>query len=52
MIEKKICLQKSICQRFAPSKDFTINPPKLRQIAPNKTNNGPGNFRISFILSD
>ena len=44
IIEKKNCLQKSICQRFAPSKDLTINPPKLKQMAPIKTSSDPGNF--------
>ena len=44
IIEKKNCLQKSICQRLAPSKDLTINPPKLKQTAPRKTSNGPGSF--------
>jgi len=43
-------LQKRICQRVAPSKDFTISPPKLRLHAPKKTNKGPGNFEIKFIL--
>jgi hypothetical protein len=33
----------------APSKDLTIRPPKLKQKAPKKTNNGPGSFEIKFI---
>ena len=41
-IEKKNCLQKRICHKFAPSKDFTIIPPKLKHIAPNKTKIVPG----------
>ena len=48
-ITKNNCLQKRICHRVAPSKDFTINPPKLKQNAPKKTNKGPGNFEIKFI---
>ena len=42
-------LQNKICHRVAPSKDLTINPPKLRLRAPRKINNGPGNFVIIFI---
>ena len=42
IIEKKICLQKRICHKFAPSKDFTIIPPKLKHNAPRKINNAPG----------
>ena len=42
MIEKKVCLQKRICHKFAPSKDFTIIPPKLRHNAPNRTKTVPG----------
>ena len=52
VIEKKICLQNSICQRFAPSKDFTIIPPKLSVIAPKKTRKEPGNLEIIFMLFD
>ena len=51
-MKKKICLQNSICQRFAPSKDLTIIPPKLSVIAPKKTNKDPGNLDIIFILFD
>ena len=50
MIAKKICLQKRICHRLAPSKDLTIKPPKLKQKAPKKTSNGPGAFLINFII--
>ena len=46
---KKNCRQNKICQRVAPSNDFTIKPPKLKQTAPKKTKNGPGNFKIKFI---
>ena len=42
-------LQNKICHRVAPSKDLTINPPKLKLRAPRKINNGPGNFVIIFI---
>ena len=49
MIEKKNCLQKRICQRLAPSKDFTIGPPKLKQIAPKKISKGPGIFFKKII---
>ena len=49
MIAKNICLQKRICHRLAPSKDFTIKPPKLKQKAPKKTNNGPGIILNNFI---
>ena len=49
VIEKNKDLQNKICQRVAPSKDLTINPPKLRLTAPKKINNGPGNFVIIFI---
>ena len=48
-ITKKNCLQNNICQRLAPSKDFTIKPPKLKQNAPKKTNKGPGSLEIKFI---
>ena len=41
-IEKKVCLQNSICHKFAPSKDFTITPPKLKHRAPSKTKIAPG----------
>ena len=46
---KKNCLQNNICHKEAPSKDLTIKPPKLKQNAPKKTNNGPGNFEIKLI---
>ena len=49
VIIKKTCLQNSICHKVDPSNDFTIKPPKLRQNAPRKINNGPGNFEIKFI---
>ena len=42
IIEKNACLQKRICHRLAPSKDFTIMPPKLRHNAPIRTKTGPG----------
>ena len=42
IIEKKVCLQKRICHRLAPSKDFTIIPPKLNHKAPNKIKIVPG----------
>ena len=47
--EKNKDLQNKICHRVAPSKDLTINPPKLKLNAPKKINNGPGNFVIIFI---
>ena len=47
--EKNKDLQNKICHKVAPSKDLTINPPKLRLKAPKKINNGPGNFVIIFI---
>ena len=47
--EKNNDLQNKICHRVAPSKDFIINPPKLKHKAPKKINNGPGNFVIIFI---
>ena len=46
---KKIDLQNKICHNVAPSKDFTINPPKLKLNAPKKINNGPGKFLIKVI---
>ena len=49
-IEKNTDLQNKICQRFAPSNDLTINPPKLKVHAPKKTKNGPGIFFKKFIL--
>ena len=49
-MEKKNCLQKRICHKFAPSKDFTISPPKLKHKAPKKINNGPGKFLTMFIM--
>ena len=47
--EKNKDLQNKICQRVAPKKDLTINPPKLRLNAPKKINNGPGNLVTIFI---
>ena len=47
--EKNKDLQNNICHKVAPSKDFTINPPKLKQHAPRNTNKGPGIFVIMFI---
>ena len=44
IIEKKICLQKRICHKLAPSNDFTIIPPKLKQTAPKITKIDPGIF--------
>ena len=41
---KKNCRQKSICHSVAPSKDFTIIPPKLKHKAPNKISIEPGNL--------
>ena len=46
---KKTDLQNRICHNVAPSKDFTINPPKLKLNAPKKINNGPGKFLIKVI---
>ena len=43
-------LQNKICHNVAPSKDFTISPPKLKLKAPKKINNGPGKFRTIFIV--
>ena len=43
-------LQNRICQRVAPSNDFTISPPKLRLHAPKNTSKGPGNLFIKFII--
>ena len=34
--EKKTDLQNKICHKVAPSKDLTINPPKLKLTAPKK----------------
>ena len=48
--EKNKDLQNKICHNVAPSKDFTINPPKLKHKAPKNINNGPGKFLIKFIL--
>ena len=46
---KKTDLQNNICHKVEPSKDFTINPPKLKLTAPKKTKSGPGRFLIKFI---
>ena len=51
-IEKNTDRQNKICQRFAPSNDLTINPPKLKVHAPKKTKNGPGILFKKFILFD
>ena len=48
--EKNKDLQNKICHNVAPSKDFTINPPKLKLKAPKNINKGPGKFLIIFIL--
>ena len=48
-MEKKNDRQNNICHKVAPSKDLTISPPKLKLIAPKKTNKGPGKFLIKFI---
>ena len=42
-------LQNKICHKVAPSKDFTISPPKLKLQAPRNTNKGPGSLVIMFI---
>ena len=47
--EKNKDLQNNICHRVAPSKDFTISPPKLKLQAPRNTNKGPGSLLIMFI---
>ena len=47
--EKNKDPQNNICHKVAPSKDFTINPPKLKLQAPRNTNKGPGSFMIMFI---
>ena len=47
--KKKTDLQNKICHKVAPSKDLTINPPKLRLQAPRNTSKGPGRFLIKFI---
>ena len=49
--EKKICHQKRICHRLAPSKDFTIMPPKLRHRAPIRTKTVPGILFNNINLS-
>ena len=49
--EKNKDLQNNICHKEAPSKDFTISPPKLKLRAPKKTRKGPGNFVIFSILN-
>ena len=50
-IEKKVCLQKRICHKFAPSKDLTIIPPKLKHNAPSKTKTVPGALFNNVNLS-
>ena len=47
--EKNKDLQNNICHKVAPSKDFTISPPKLKLHAPRNTNRGPGSCLIMFI---
>ena len=47
--EKNKDLQNKICHKVAPSKDLTINPPKLKLRAPKKINNGPGKLFKTFI---
>ena len=47
--EKNKDLQNNICHKVAPSKDFTISPPKLKLQAPRNTKSGPGSFVIMFI---
>jgi len=47
--EKNNDRQNNICHRVAPSNDFTIKPPKLKQHAPIKTSIGPGILLIIFI---
>ena len=49
MREKNNDLQNYISHNVAPSKDLTINPPKLKLNAPKKINNGPGRFLTMFI---
>ena len=53
MIEKKVCLQKRICHKLAPSKDFTIIPPKLKHSAPSRIKTVPGilfnNVNLSLL---
>ena len=50
--EKNNDLQNNICHKVDPSKDFTINPPKLKLQAPKKISNGPGNLDIKVIKFD
>ena len=47
--EKNKDLQNNICHKVAPSKDFTISPPKLKLQAPRNTNKEPGSLVIKFI---
>ena len=42
MGEKKFVSKKRICHKLAPSKDFTIMPPKLKHSAPSRTKTVPG----------
>ena len=51
-IGKNTDRQNNICQRFAPSNDLTINPPKLKVHAPKKTRNGPGILFKKLIFFD
>ena len=47
--EKNKDLQNNICHSVAPSKDFTINPPKLKLSAPKNISNGPGKLFKIYI---
>ena len=47
--EKNKDLQNKICHKVAPSKDLTINPPKLKLRAPKNISNGPGKLFKIFI---
>ncbi len=49
VMEKNTDRQNKICHKFAPSKDLTIKPPKLKLTAPKKIKKGPGKFLIKFI---
>jgi len=51
VIEKKVCLQKRICHKLAPSKDFTMMPPKLKHSAPSRIKIVPGILFNSVNLS-
>jgi hypothetical protein len=49
-IKKKKDLKKSICHTVASSKDFTINPPQLKQKAPNSNSMYPGILYKDLIV--